>query len=160
MGKDYSAAITAYREVVELWRTLSLESEDIAIGLNDLAEAERLSGDDDAAERDYREAMRIAQSVDYREGVAYITGNLAALALTREDWPGAETLAREALPLSEKVGRKELIAEDCRRLAAALARQGRKPEALPHAQRAVEIFTALRSPYLELARRTLAECEG
>lgn len=32
-------------------------------------------------------------------------GNLAVLALDRQNWPQAETLAREALPLSEKVGR-------------------------------------------------------
>ncbi len=82
------------------------------------------------------------------------------LTLDRKDWPGAEALAREALSLSEKVGRKELIASNCHRLAEALARQGRKPEALPHARRAVEIFTALRHPDLEVARQTLAECES
>ena len=52
---------------------VSPESEDVAIGLNDLAGAERLSGDYAAAERDYREALRIAKKVNYREGVA-ITG--------------------------------------------------------------------------------------
>ena len=62
------------------------------------------SGDLAAAERDYREALRIARAVGYPEGVATYTGNLAALALDRKDWPGAETLAREALTLSEKRG--------------------------------------------------------
>jgi tetratricopeptide (TPR) repeat protein len=160
LAKDYPAAVAAFREAVELDRTLSLESIDVAIGLNDLAVAERLSGDLNAAERDYREALRIAQAVDYREGIAFVTGNLAALALIREDWPGAEALAREALLLAEKVGRKELIASDCRRLAKALAQQDRKSEALPHARRAVEIFAALRHPDLEAARRILAECES
>ena len=145
---------------MELDRTLSPESDDVAIGLNDLAAAEHHSGDLAAAERDYREALRIAKAVDFREAVANYTGNLASLALDREDWPGAEALAREALALSEKVGRLELIAEDHRRLAHALARQGRKPEALPHARLAVDLYTALRSPSLEAARQTLAECEG
>jgi hypothetical protein len=58
---------------------------------------ERLSGDLDAAERDHQEALRIARRVDYREGVASYTGNLAELALERGDWPGAENLARESL---------------------------------------------------------------
>lgn len=88
-----------------------------------------------------------------------LTGNLAALELDRENWQQAETLAREALPLSEKVGRQQLIALDCGRIAKALVRQGKASEALPYAQRAVEIYTKLGSPDLEAARATLAECE-
>jgi tetratricopeptide (TPR) repeat protein len=160
LAGDYSTAIAAYREAVELWRTLKPESVDVAIGLNDMAGAERRSGDLDNAERDYREALRIASAVDYREGIVYITINLANLALARKNWSGAEALACEALTLAEKIGRKELIAGDCQLLAKALTQQGRKSEALPHARRAVEIFTALRSPNLEVARRILAECES
>lgn len=157
---DYPAAIAAFSEAVELWRTLNPASSDTSIGLNDLANAERLSGDLDGAERDYQEALRIAWAADYREGIAYMTGNLSVLALDRRDWPGAETLACEALSLDEKVGRKELIALDCHRLAEALVRQGRKSEAFPYAWRAVEIFADLRHPDLEGARQTLAECES
>ena len=51
------------------------------------------------------------------------TGNLASLALDREQWAKAESLAREALTLAEKVGRQELIASDCHRLAYALLKQ-------------------------------------
>ena len=160
LAEDYPAAIAAYREAVELHRTLGRESEEVAAGLNALAEAERESGNLDAAERDYREALRIARAVGYREGVAYMTSNLAALALDRKDWPGAEALAREALPLSEEVGRLELIASTCHSLAQALARQGKKEEALPHARRAVEIHQKLGSPNLAEAQRTLAECES
>jgi hypothetical protein len=72
-----------------------------------------------------------------------ITGKLAEIALKREDWPGAECLAREALPLAEKVGRQELIARESRRMAKALAQQGKKAEALPYARRAVDIFSIL-----------------
>jgi len=45
----------------------------------------------------------MAHAVDYAEGVANFTGNLAALAEDRKRWPEAETLAREALPLSSAV---------------------------------------------------------
>ena len=159
LRKDYAAAITAFQEVLALDRSLSPESEDVAIDLNLLAVAEKLSGDFPAAEREFRAALRVALAVDYAEGMAYITGNLATLALDREDWPGAETLAREALPLSEKVGRQELIALDCLRLGKALVCQGKATEALPLASRAVEILTNLGSPDLANAQAILAECE-
>ena len=92
---------------LKLWRALSPESDDVAMGLNDLAAVERQAKEYDAAERDYREALRIAKKVNDREGVAIYTGNLATLALVREQWAEAEALAREALELAEKVGRQE-----------------------------------------------------
>lgn len=72
----------------------------------------------------------------------------------------AETLAREALSSSEQIGSQELIAAHSYSLARALVRQGRKAEALPYAQRSIEIFTRLGSPDLASARTILTECEG
>jgi len=65
---------------------------DVAIALNWLASAEQRSRDFGAAERHYREALCVARAVGDAEGLATYTGNLAALALQREDWPAAETL--------------------------------------------------------------------
>jgi tetratricopeptide (TPR) repeat protein len=109
LQQDYPAALAAYRQVIELDRSLDPESEDVASDLSDLADAERMSRDRAAAERDYREALRIAQKLDDRSGVATYTGNLAALALDRQDWPAAKKLARAALRRAEKIGRQELI---------------------------------------------------
>jgi len=159
-AKDYGAAISAFRHAVELWRTLSAESEDLSIGLIALAAAEHSNRDFEAAERDYREALRIAQAVDYEQGIATSTGNLAALALDREDSTAGEVLAREALSMSEKIGRQELIASNCQRIAIALTGQGKKNEAFPYAQRAVNIFARLNSPSLARARKTLAKCQS
>lgn len=160
LKKDYPAAIAAYRESLELLRRLSAESGDVTGALSNLADAESNSGDLAAAERDYREALRVARAIGYADGIAIYTGNLASLALGRKDWPGAEALAREALPLSEKVGWQELIATGYGHLAKALVRQGNKTEALPYARRAVEIFTRLgMSSNIEVARATLKECE-
>jgi tetratricopeptide (TPR) repeat protein len=161
LKEDYSAAVIACREVLDLHRTVSGESKEVAVALNSLANAEKYSGDDAAAERDYREALRVARAIEYDQGVATYIGNLAALALDRKDWPSAETLAREALPLSERTGRLEAIATDCHRLAKTLLRQGKKDEALPYAQRAVEMFTRLGvSPDIDDARGILDECEA
>jgi class 3 adenylate cyclase/tetratricopeptide (TPR) repeat protein len=160
LKKDYPAAITAYREALDLHRSLSAESEDVAIGLSDLADTEHLSGDFEAAERDYCEALRVACAVGDTEGMAIYTGNLATLALDRKDWSGAETLAREALRLAENLGRQGSIASNCSRLAKALVRQGKATEALPYAHRAVEICTKLGSPDLAAAQVTLRECES
>jgi len=157
---DYPAAIAAFSESLGLLRSLSAESEDVASALNWLGVGEENAGDLRAAERDFREALRVARAVGFTEGIAICTGNLAELALARKDWPAAETLAREALPMSEKLRRQELIAFHCQRLAKALVRQSKTAEALPHAQRAVEIFTRLGHPDLELARATLRECES
>ena len=91
--------------------------------------------------------------------MAIYTGNLASLELDRENWPQAEALAQEALLLSEQVGRQELIANNCGGIAMALVRQGKASEALPYAQRAMEIFINLGSPKLKYALATLAGCE-
>lgn len=160
LAQDTPAAIAAHREALDLYRSQAPRSEDVAIGLNTLAGALHLSGDLDAAESAYREALALARELSYAEGVAYMTGNLAELALDRERWAEAEGLAREALKLDEPVGRKQLIAEDCRRLAKALARQGRGGEGLGHAERAVALFSELRSPDLAKAQATLAECRA
>ena len=101
----------------------------------------------------------MARAVSYDEGVVLIMGNLAWLALKEENWSKAEALAREALPLTEKLGRQQLIASTCARLAEALVRQDKTAEALPYAQRAVEIYTKLESQDLAAAQATLRLCE-
>ena len=160
LQKDYAAAITAYQQALELWRSLNPESEAVASGLNALAIAKKAAGDWDGAEADYREALRIARKIGHREGVASYTGNLAELALDRHDWLAAERLASEALALAEEIGRLELIAGNHHNLALALLKQQRAAEALPHAREAMAIFTQLRSPDLSEAEATLAECEA
>jgi len=158
LANDYPAAITALREALDLQRGLSSKSTGAANVLNDLAKVLRVSGQLAEAEDHYREALSIAKALPYPEGAAFCTGNLAELALDRERWPEAERLSREALKLAEEVGRKELIAGDCRCLAKALARQGRGAEGRCYAERAVAIFTELRSRGLVEAQAVLEEC--
>lgn len=158
LAEDYPAAVNAFREAIELWRSSSPESEVVASGLNDLASVLRDSGQLDESETHLREALARAKALPYPEGVAIYTGNLAELALDREQWPEAERLSRESLKLAEELGRKETIASNCSRLARALARQGRGAEGRCHAERAVTIYTELRSPSLAEAQAALEEC--
>ncbi|MCL4707809.1 DUF4062 domain-containing protein [bacterium] len=168
LKEDYPAAIAAFQEALELRRYISPESEAVAIALNDLGEVEHANKDNPAAERDLREGLRIAKIIKNDELIVGLTGNLSELALDREQWAEAEFLAHEALALAEKVGRQELIANNCHRLAKALLEQnravgadGRPPlqEALSLSRHAVEIYTRLKSPNLQGAQKTLAEIE-
>lgn len=158
---DYPLAITTYQKSLELYRAINAESEDVSSALNWLANAEKAGGDYDSAERDYKESLRIARRVNDAEGTVVCTGNLAELAINRGNWPAAELLAREALAGAEGVGRLELIADDCIRLALALSRQGRRGEGISLARRAVELHTRLGMPSsLKNAEAVLNECEG
>ena len=157
LKKDYPATITAHREAIELLRTASAESDDVALALHALAVAEQGAGDLAAAERDYRGALQIARAVGNAEMVAGMPSGLVGIALARKDWSGAENLAREALPLVEAVGRQELIASFRYRLALALVQQKKAAEAISHVRLAVQIYTKLGSSDLTAARAPARE---
>jgi tetratricopeptide (TPR) repeat protein len=160
VNKNYPAAIAAYQKSLELNRTLEAEGEDVARGLIWLGNAESDSGNHVAAERDFREALRIARNVNDQESITCCNSNMAALRLLQKDWPGAEELSREALTQAEEINRVEIIGESCYQLADALLQQGHRKEALQYARRAVDIYMKLRMPsQLEHAQATLKRCQ-
>ena len=159
LAKQYALAIDDYQQALNLYKSSAAESEDVAIALNSLAEAQKELGDSITAEASYREALRIAVKTKDRKGVAIYTGNLADLMLARKDWQQAENLARDALALAEALGSLELIGGVCRVLAHALAQQNRQDEGLPYAVRAVEILSKLGlTEELTKAQQTLLAC--
>jgi tetratricopeptide (TPR) repeat protein len=158
--RSYPAAISALHEALDLWRTLSAESGDVALALNSLAAAEDASGDLIAAEKDYREALRVGRVANNAESIAVAIGNLSRIALLRGDFKEAENRANEALPLAQELGRRDFIAAQNHNLANALLRQGRPREALPFIKTAINIYSTLGSPDLKAARDILAECEA
>jgi tetratricopeptide (TPR) repeat protein len=160
LQRNYRAAAEAFREALAIDRAIEPESTDVAIDLNYLADAERGAGERGAAERDYKEALRISKKLNDRVQSAIVTGNLAMLAAEREDWKATEKLARMALELSGDSGPLEVRARGSALLALALARQGRKANCLPFARRAVELYTRVGASSLEWAKEILRECEG
>ena len=133
---------------------------DVVFVLNSRGHVERFAKDYAAAERDYTEALRISKQSKFELQIAESTGNLAEVAFDRGDLPTAVELALEALEGTQKLNHQDFTARNCLCLAKALIGLKRKTEGLPFAQRAVEIFTRLRSPYLEDAQTTLKECSG
>ena len=85
MQKNYPAARQAYQEALEIFRAMAPESEDVANCLNQVAQAEKYEGDYAGAERSYRTALHIQNKLGDRAGVAATTGNMAGLAIDRED---------------------------------------------------------------------------
>lgn len=156
--EDYASAIAAGEESLDLARSESPETEIVAVGLSALATARDLSGDSVGAERDFKEALRIAKLIGHKEMIAGIPGQLASFALAEERWSEAESLARDALARCESVGRQELIASNSFRLAVALFNQDKAGEALLHAQRATDIAARLGSPNVEVASFLLSAC--
>lgn len=159
LAKDHPAAIAAFQAMIDVAGAEPAGSEYVAIGLNDLGWAEQEAGNLEAAERYYRQAMALAESIGYEEGVATNQGTLGDLALARQDWAATEAHTREALRLTEAMGHQLFIAYNCWRLALALARRGRPAEGQPYARRAIEIFEKLPSPELARAQDALRECE-
>jgi len=160
MNKDYPAAITAFRETLDFHRSISPQSISVALTINSIAIVEFCNKDYTAAERDYREALQIAKNIGDIVGIDIYLGNLAELALDRGHWLEAESIAREALVMSEEIGRQESIACNCYWIAKALVKQKRNlEEALSYSHRAIEIMTRLRCPDLPGAKETIAEIE-
>ena len=152
LNRQYSESAAAFGEALRYLREISPENLDVVFLLNSVGHVECRAGDYDIAERDYAEALRISQKHQFELQIAESTGNLAEVALLRGDWLGAERLALEALQGTIRLKHQDFMARNYLCLARSLLKQGRGPESLEPARRAVTIFTKLRSPYLEEAR--------
>jgi tetratricopeptide (TPR) repeat protein len=152
-------AVAAHREALTLFRSLSHERHSIAGVLFSLAIAEVNSGDLSSAEQHCRESLEIGVSIDEPDTIGWATLGLGLVADRRRNWIEAEQRYREALQLSSRITNKNLIASLHRRLAETLIRLDRRPEALPHAQSAVDICRRLGLPALNRSLGVLQKCQ-
>ncbi len=171
LEQNFDAAISTFNEAIKFLNTANPESSYVALVLNDLGKVESTAGFYEKAVAHYNEALRLTRKKDNNNRLLQYTLNLIDLLLLQEKWTEAESLTRESLALAEKVGRQELIAVDCHRLAKAIVgaqhavpqpvtqRDARLQEALALARRAIEIYTRLRHPSLQSAQEFLAEIE-
>jgi len=156
----FSTAKLQYSNALQLFRTISQNSNDVSAALHSLADVERESGEYDSAKKYFQEALSIAKENQSSPCIANFTVGLASVAIMRDDWPETEILAREALQLSEAVGKLELIACSCLCLAHGLIFQGKCAEAKHHACRAVELYTKLgRTKNIEIAQVIIDFCD-
>jgi tetratricopeptide (TPR) repeat protein len=160
LAGDRAAAIATFHEALELRRASTPLKKAVAQDLCCLADAEVEAGDNDAAQFHYHEALRVAAAVGGGPLQAYIKGRMATSALRSSDWAQAGALALAALSEMERINWLQYVAVNCHTLANALAQQAKQVEALAYARRAVEIYSSLRSPELEMARQTLRKCEA
>jgi len=143
LEKNYPAAIAAHKKAITMIKTIEPESSDYAAELNWLAGAEANAGKYKAAEKDQREALRIAVKTGDKELIVVCTDRLAELALDREQWKKAEELSRKALKRAKSIGRQELVGSASLNLGIALFNQNEFKKALPYARSAVEIYSYL-----------------
>ena len=158
LEKNYEEAIHSIENALTTWKMTKPEGIEVATALNSLAEAQMEYGNTKDSEASFNEAILLAKNINYKEGTAIFTGNLAELALRQNELSKAEDLAMDALKKAREIEQQDEIAKANYRLARALLLQGRSKQALPYAQRAIEVFVRLRHKDLPKAQELFLQC--
>ncbi len=124
-GSGNIAPVEIMQRAVAISRTVP-DSEEHALSLADLSDAELWAGDRDAALEHAREAVDVANRAGDKAALSYALG---ALANARMDEDGAEAQAREAVRLGHEAGRLEYVGLASVSLSNVLESSGRFTEA-------------------------------
>ena len=124
-GSGKIAPVEIMQQAVAISRAVP-DSEEYALSLADLSDAELWAGERDAAVQHAREAVDVANRASDKAALSYALG---ALANARMDEDGAEAQAREAVRLGHEAGRLEYVGLASVSLANVLENSGRFTEA-------------------------------
>lgn len=124
-GASTTQPVDDMRRAVEISRAAP-DSDEHALALADLSDAELWTGDRQSALEHARQAVDVATRSGDKAAQSY---SLGALANARLDEPGAEAQAREAVRLAHEAGRLEYVGLASISLANALDSTGRFAEA-------------------------------
>lgn len=153
-GNDL-AAIGSFKTAIRLLPRTRANENQFVENLTELGKTELSAGRLPLAERRFRESLRIAarQKPQFIEGIARAKTALAEVALKRRQWSAALKAAEEALPLSEDMKCKPLMATNLLIIGEGLLALKRAPEAKSKIEQATEICEGMRSTDLDRAKR-------
>jgi tetratricopeptide (TPR) repeat protein len=157
LEKNYKTAKNAYLQAIKIWKSKPSYRADLGTAYVDLGFIETAMGNNSAAIEHLTSALEIGQKNRDDDLIASAQSMLATVAERQKKWKKAQSLASEALSLSEKIGRQRLIAQNCHTIANSLLVQMKFIDGMPYILRAVEIYTQLHDAELQRAQATLGE---
>lgn len=140
LKKEYDTAELYLKKSLEIWRDSGSNFEDVVSCLSDLFDLEFERGDYYSAERHAREALRLSEQVDFKDGIAVQYNNLGLLEFVHGRWSEARRWHEKSLLMGRDVVRQDLAADTQYALARANEAGGRPDLALEHAHAALAIY--------------------
>ena len=133
---EFDRAIPTFERILS-----TTENERIrGVALQNLGFIAARSGDLETAESRFRDSLGCFQRAGYRSGEAVALTNAAAVALDREDFAGAQSIAEQAVRLAKEIEDLNLLAIATKNFAESLAGQRRFADAEEHASAALGYF--------------------
>ncbi|MDD5369416.1 MAG: hypothetical protein PHQ40_10035 [Anaerolineaceae bacterium] len=152
-------ALVANEEALKYSMSVTPVSEELIACLINRVETNRRMGVGISPDINYQEVLRLARNLNCHEAVTKCIALQAENALEKRDWFSTASLAGEALKLAEYESNLLMTGICCIQLAEAFIKQDKPHEALPYAQRGVEILSRIGCFELDNEKALLQECE-
>jgi tetratricopeptide (TPR) repeat protein len=151
---DLDEARSLYQQNLDIARKFGDQSR-IASSLHNLAAIAKDQGDLDEARSLYQQSLDIERRLGNQSGIAISLHELGRLAQAQGDLDEARSLYQQSLDIARKLGDQIGIAISLGQLGQLAEVEGNKAEAARLYREALPILERLRSPYANLARKSL-----